>query len=582
VTLRKVAVANRGEIALRIVRACRDAGLLSVACYAESDRDAPYVRQADEAFALGGDTPAATYLDVGKLLGVCARSGADALHPGYGLLSESAGLAQAVIDAGLTWIGPSPAAIEALGDKVKARRLAARVGAPLVAGTAGPLAGPDEAIAFATEHGLPIAIKASFGGGGRGLRVAHTLAEIPECYAAAVRESTAAFGRGECFAERYVDRARHVEAQILADSHGQVIVVGTRDCSLQRRHQKLVEEAPAPWLTVAQETTIRDSAAAICREAGYQGAGTVEYLVGQDGSVSFLEVNTRLQVEHPVTEETTGVDLVREQFRIAAGERLDPGTAPATRGHTIEFRINGEDPGRGFMPGPGTITRLVLPAGPGVRVDAGVEEGSVVAAQWDSLLAKVIVSGRTRAEAIERSRRALDEMVVEGLATVLPFHRAVVRDPAFVGDGHGFAIHTRWIEDDFDNRLAPYGEPGGPARAAATVVEIGGRRLDVAVPGLASLPSELAEMLAARTRTRRDESGDPRGDDVRSPMQGTVTQVPRRVGDVVERGDVVVVVEAMKMENAVVAHKAGTIRRLAAVVGQSVGRDEVLAEIVAE
>ncbi|MGH3624994.1 MAG: acetyl-CoA carboxylase biotin carboxylase subunit, partial [Sciscionella sp.] len=457
----KVLVANRGEIAVRVIRGCADAGLASVAVYADQDRDAPFARLADEAFALGGDSAAQTYLNIDKLIDVGMRSGADAVHPGYGFLSENAEFAQAVIDADLIWIGPSPQAIRDLGDKVTARHIATRVGAPLVPGTPNPVAGPDEVVAFASEHGLPVAIKAAFGGGGRGLKVARTTEEIPELFDSATREALAAFGRGECFVERYLDRPRHVEAQVLADKHGTVIVVGTRDCSLQRRHQKLVEEAPAPFLTDEQRSTIHKSAKAICAEAGYTGAGTVEYLVGEDGTVSFLEVNTRLQVEHPVTEETTGIDLVREMFAIAAGERLRHTEDPAPRGHSIEFRINGEDPGHNFLPTPGTITRLVFPDGPGVRVDSGVESGSVVGGQFDSLLAKLIVTGADRKQALERSRRALAETVIDGMATVLPCHRAIVRDPAFVAEGVAevFTVHTRWIETEFGNTIEPFTAP---------------------------------------------------------------------------------------------------------------------------
>src|SRR5689334_18978551 len=450
----KILVANRGEIAVRVIRAAKDAGLASVAVYADPDRDAPHVRLADEAFALGGTTAAESYLNFDKLLEAAKRAGADSVHPGYGFLSENADFAQAVLDAGLTWIGPSPQSIRDLGDKVTARHIAQRAGAPLVAGTAEPVKGPDEVVEFAREHGLPVAIKAAFGGGGRGLKVARTLEEIPALLESAVREAVAAFGRGECFVERYLDQPRHVEAQVLADQHGNVVVMGTRDCSLQRRHQKLVEEAPAPFLTDSQRAQIHESAKAICKEAGYHGAGTVEYLVGNDGTISFLEVNTRLQVEHPVTEETAGVDLVREQFRIADGEKLRFDADPTPRGHAIEFRINGEDPGRNFLPAPGAVTALRLPEGPGVRVDTGIEAGSVIGGQFDSLLAKLIVTGETREQALQRDRRALDEMVVEGMATALPFHRAVVRDPAFTDEP--FRVHTRWIETDWANDIPPF------------------------------------------------------------------------------------------------------------------------------
>ncbi len=581
--VRKVLIANRGEIAVRVIRAARDAGLASVAVYADSDRDAPHARMADEAFALHGSTAAETYLVIDKLLDVAKRSGADSVHPGYGFLSENADFAQAVLDAGLTWIGPSPQAIRDLGDKVTARHIAMRAGAPLVPGTKNPVSGAEEIMAFADEHGLPVAIKAAFGGGGRGLKVARTREEIPELFESATREAVAAFGRGECFVERYLDRPRHVEAQVLADKHGNVVVVGTRDCSLQRRHQKLVEEAPAPFLTDAQREIIHTSAKAICREAGYSGAGTVEYLVGADGTISFLEVNTRLQVEHPVSEETTGIDLVREQFRIAEGGTLPFTEDPEPRGHSIEFRINGEDAGRNFLPAPGTVTKLVLPSGPGVRVDSGVEEGSVVGGQFDSMLAKLIVTGADRQQAIQRARRALDEMIVEGLATVLPFHRAILRDEAFVGDGTGFSVHTRWIETEFDNTIEPFTAPGEAAEDGAprqtVVVEVGGRRLEVSLPGDLALGGTTT---AAKPKPRRREGGTKAvagGDAVTAPMQGTIVKVAVTEGQQVEAGELVVVLEAMKMENPVTAHKAGTVTGLTAEVGASVSQGSVLLEL---
>jgi acetyl-CoA/propionyl-CoA carboxylase biotin carboxyl carrier protein len=585
VPLRKVLIANRGEIAVRVVRACRDAGFASVAVYADPDRDAPFVRLADEAFGLGGSTPGESYLVIDKLIDVARRSGADAVHPGYGFLSENADFAQAVIDAGLTWIGPSPQAIRDLGDKVTARHIALRAGAPLAPGTKDPVSGPDEVIAFAEEYGLPVAIKAAFGGGGRGLKVARTVEEIPEMFDSAVREAVAAFGRGECFVERYLDKPRHVEAQVLADQHGNVIVVGTRDCSLQRRHQKLVEEAPAPFLTAEQRATIHAAAKAICAEAGYYGAGTVEFLVGADGTVSFLEVNTRLQVEHPVSEETAGVDLVREQFRIAAGERLRFDSDPEPRGHSIEFRINGEDAGRNFLPAPGTVTRFVAPAGPGVRVDAGVESGTVIGGQFDSLLAKLIVTGETRTEALQRARRALDEMVVEGMATVLPFHQRVVRDPAFTGED-GFAVHTRWIETEFDNTIPPF-DAAAPAEEAeqrqTVVVEVGGRRLEVSLPaGLAFGGGGGTGGGQGRPAPRKrggKTAAAVSGDALTAPMQGTIVKVAVEDGQQVEAGELVVVLEAMKMENPVTAHKAGTITGLAAAQGETVTQGAVLCEI---
>ena len=580
--MQKVLIANRGEIAVRVIRACRDAGYSSVAVYADPDRDARHVRMADEAYALGGNTPAESYLDIAKVVAAAERSGADAVHPGYGFLSENAHFAEAVIAAGLTWIGPSPQAIRDLGDKVTARHIAMRAGAPLVPGTSDPVSGPDDVLAFAAEHGLPVAIKAAFGGGGRGLKVARTMEEIPELFASAVREAQAAFGRGECFVERYLDKPRHVEAQVLADQHGNVVVVGTRDCSLQRRHQKLVEEAPAPFLSDAQREQIHRSAKAICREAHYWGAGTVEYLVGQDGTVSFLEVNTRLQVEHPVTEETTGVDLVREQFRVAEREVLRLTEDPAPSGHAFEFRINGEDPGRGFLPAPGTVTTYIEPGGPGVRVDSGIEPNSVVSGAFDSLLAKVIVWGESRDEALARSRRALDEMVVDGMATALPFHRAVVRDPAFTS--HPFTVHTRWMETEFDNQIPPFAGAAEAAVDAASreivVVEVGGKRLEVSLPagfgsGGGAGPRKAAPKRSAGKRSASGASGDS----LIAPMQGTIVKVAVSDGDVVSAGDLVVVLEAMKMEQPLNAHKSGTITGLAAQVGAVVTSGATICDI---
>jgi acetyl-CoA/propionyl-CoA carboxylase biotin carboxyl carrier protein len=570
--VQKVLIANRGEIAVRVIRACRDAGYSSVAVYAEPDRDARHVRMADEAYALGGTTPADSYLDIGKVIATGRQSGADAVHPGYGFLSENAAFAEAVIDAGMTWIGPSPQAIRDLGDKVTARHIALRAGAPLVPGTPDPVDGPDDVIAFAAENGLPVAIKAAFGGGGRGLKVARTMEEIPELFASAVREAQSAFGRGECFVERYLDQPRHVEAQVLADQHGNVVVVGTRDCSLQRRHQKLVEEAPAPFLSDAQRAQIHSSAKAICREAGYSGAGTVEYLVGRDGTISFLEVNTRLQVEHPVTEETTGVDLVREQFRIADGEALRFTEDPEPAGHAFEFRINGEDPGRGFLPAPGVVTTYLEPGGPGVRVDSGIEPNSVIGGAFDSLLAKLIVWGESRDEALARSRRALDEMVVDGMATALPFHRAVVRDPAFTS--HPFTVHTRWMETEFDNRIPPFAgatEAGADEAGRETiVVEVGGKRLEVSLPagfGTGGGGPSTGRKPAPKRSAGRKSGAAASGDALIAPMQGTIVKVAVSDGDVVTVGDLVVVLEAMKMEQPLNAHKAGTITGLSAQVG---------------
>ncbi|MCM2389287.1 acetyl/propionyl/methylcrotonyl-CoA carboxylase subunit alpha [Streptomyces albipurpureus] len=582
--MRKVLIANRGEIAVRVARACRDAGIASVAVYADPDRDALHVRAADEAFALGGDTPAASYLDMAKVLQAAADSGADAIHPGYGFLSENAEFAQAVLDAGLIWIGPPPSAIRDLGDKVAARHIAQRAGAPLVAGTPDPVSGADEVVAFAKEHGLPIAIKAAFGGGGRGLKVARNLEEVPELYDSAVREAVAAFGRGECFVERYLDRPRHVETQCLADTHGNVVVVSTRDCSLQRRHQKLVEEAPAPFLTDEQNAELYAASKAILKEAGYVGAGTVEFLVGTDGTISFLEVNTRLQVEHPVTEEVTGIDLVREMFRIADGEELGYGD-PQLRGHSFEFRINGEDPGRNFLPAPGTVTVFNPPSGPGVRLDAGVESGSVIGPAWDSLLAKLVVTGATREQALQRAARALAEFTVEGMATAIPFHRAVVVDPAFTSDP--FRVHTRWIETEFVNEIPVFAAPAEAEAEDETgretvVVEVGGKRLEVSLP--ASLGMTLARTgLAAGARPKRraakKSSSAASGDTLASPMQGTIVKVAVEEGQEVSEGDLIVVLEAMKMEQPLNAHRAGTVKGLNAEVGASISSGATICEI---
>ncbi|WP_237329942.1 acetyl/propionyl/methylcrotonyl-CoA carboxylase subunit alpha [Streptomyces sp. CBMAI 2042] len=582
--MRKVLIANRGEIAVRVARACRDAGIASVAVYADPDRDALHVRAADEAFALGGDTPAASYLDMAKVLQAAADSGADAIHPGYGFLSENAEFAQAVLDAGLTWIGPPPHAIRDLGDKVAARHIAQRAGAPLVAGTPDPVAGSAEVVAFAEANGLPIAIKAAFGGGGRGLKVARTLEEIPELYDSAVREAVAAFGRGECFVERYLDKPRHVETQCLADTHGNVVVVSTRDCSLQRRHQKLVEEAPAPFLSQAQNAELYAASKAILKEAGYVGAGTVEFLVGSDGTISFLEVNTRLQVEHPVTEEVTGIDLVREMFRIADGEELGYGD-PAVRGHSFEFRINGEDPGRGFLPAPGTVTAFAPPAGPGVRLDAGVESGSVIGPAWDSLLAKLIVTGATREQALQRAARALAEFQVEGMATAIPFHRAVVADPAFTADP--FTIHTRWIETEFVNEIKPFAAPAeadaeDEAGRETVVVEVGGKRLEVSLPsslGMSLARTGLAAGAKPKRRAAKKAGSAASGDSLASPMQGTIVKVAVEEGQEVKEGDLVVVLEAMKMEQPLNAHRSGTVKGLTAEVGGSVSSGALICEI---
>ena len=582
--MRKVLIANRGEIAVRVVRACRDAGLGSVAVYADQDLDALHVSMADEAYALGGSSPADSYLSIEKILKVAADAGADAVHPGYGFLAENASFARAVGDAGLIWIGPPPAAIEALGDKVAAREIASRVGAPMAPGTDGPVSGVADVEAFVAQYGLPIAIKAAFGGGGRGLKVVRKADEITEAYESAVREAVAAFGRGECFVERYLDRPRHVETQCLADRQGNVVVVSTRDCSLQRRHQKLVEEAPAPFLSAGQRDQLYASSKAILGEAGYVGAGTCEFLVGQDGTVSFLEVNTRLQVEHPVSEEVTGIDLVREMFRIADGQPLDY-PDPAPRGHSIEFRVNAEDAGRGFLPAPGTITELNWPAGPGVRVDAGYAAGMTVPQAFDSLLAKIIITGASRAEALQRARRALDECVVGGMPTVLPFHRAVVRDPAFTGEP--FQVHTRWIETEFSNTIEPYsGPPAEQAEAAPReriTVEVGGKRLEVVLPAGLGAAAPAAAATARRPprgrRTGGDGAGQASGDELVSPMQGTITKIVAAEGEHVSAGDTVVVLEAMKMEQPLTADKDGTVTGLAVQVGQTVPAGGVICQL---
>jgi acetyl-CoA/propionyl-CoA carboxylase biotin carboxyl carrier protein len=580
-----VLIANRGEIAIRVIRACKDAGLQSVAVYADPDRDALHVRLADQAFALGGSTAAESYLVMDKILDAAKKSGADAVHPGYGFLSENADFAQAVIDAGLIWIGPPPSAIRSLGDKVSARHIAQRAGAPQVPGTADPVTGSDEVVAFAKEHGLPVAIKAAFGGGGRGLKVARNLEEIPDLYDSAVREAVAAFGRGECFVERYLDNPRHVETQCLADTHGNVVVVSTRDCSLQRRHQKLVEEAPAPFLTDAQLHELYASSKAIIKEAGYYNAGTCEFLVGTDGTISFLEVNTRLQVEHPVTEEVAGIDLVREQFRIAEGGVIDYDD-PVLRGHSFEFRINGEDPGRNFLPAPGVLAVWKPPSGPGVRVDSGFEAGDVIGGNFDSLLAKLIVTGATREEALDRSRRALDEFEVDGIATALTFHRAVVRDPAFApAPGVDFSIHTRWIETEFDNTIPAYsGTTDGLVEAdqrETVVVEVGGKRVEVTLPAGLGAASGAPAGAAPKKRKAGGKKGGAgaSGDSLVAPMQGTIVKVEVTEGQQVAEGDLIVVLEAMKMEQPLNAHKAGTIGKLTAEVGATVPTGTVLCEI---
>ena len=570
--MKRVLIANRGEIAVRVIRACRDHGLESVAVYSEEDRDAIHTRSADFAFSLNGTTATQTYLDIKKIIAAAKDSGADAVHPGYGFLSERADFAQAVIDAGLIWIGPPPAAISALGDKVSARRIAAKAGAPLVAGTKDPVAGHEEVTAFAKEYGLPVAIKAAFGGGGRGLKVARTMDEIPELFASAVREAIAGFGRGECFVERYLDKPRHVETQVLVDQHGHAVVISTRDCSLQRRHQKLVEEAPAPFLTDAQNEELYRSSKAIMKEAGYIGAGTCEFLIGLDGTISFLEVNTRLQVEHPVSEEVTGIDLVREQFRIAMGESLGFDD-PEIRGHSLEFRINGEDPGRSFLPAPGRITQWNLPTGPGVRIDAGFKNGDTIGGNFDSLLAKLIVTGATREQAIERARRALAEFEVDGLATAIPFHRAILEDPAYTQD---FTIYTSYIENEFKNEIPAFVATAAPVttRVAAEhlVAEVNGKRFEVKL--------HTPEPVVKRHRAKAAMVGGASGTGLTSPMQGTVVKIAVADGQSVEVGDLVIVLEAMKMEQPLNAHKAGKITNLKAVIGETVSSGTVLCDII--
>ncbi len=570
--MKRVLIANRGEIAVRVIRACRDHGLESVAVYSEEDRDAIHTKSADFAFSLNGTTATQTYLDIKKIIAAAKDSGADAVHPGYGFLSERADFAQAVIDAGLIWIGPPPAAISALGDKVSARRIAAKAGAPLVAGTKDPVAGHEEVTAFAKEYGLPVAIKAAFGGGGRGLKVARTMDEIPELFASAVREAIAGFGRGECFVERYLDKPRHVETQVLVDQDGHAVVISTRDCSLQRRHQKLVEEAPAPFLTDAQNEELYRSSKAIMKEAGYVGAGTCEFLIGLDGTISFLEVNTRLQVEHPVSEEVTGIDLVREQFRIAMGESLGFDD-PEIRGHSLEFRINGEDPGRSFLPAPGRITQWNLPTGPGVRIDAGFKNGDTIGGNFDSLLAKLIVTGATREQAIERARRALAEFEVDGLATAIPFHRAILEDPAFTED---FKIYTSYIENEFKNEIPAFVATAAPVttRVAAEhlVAEVNGKRIEVKL--------HTPEPVVKRHRAKAAIVGGASGTGLTSPMQGTVVKIAVVDGQSVEVGDLVIVLEAMKMEQPLNAHKAGKITNLKAVIGETVSSGTVLCDII--
>ena len=581
----KILIANRGEIAVRVIRAARDEGLQTVAVYADPDRDSQHVKLADEAYALGGATAAQSYLVMDKLIEIAIRSGADAVHPGYGFLSENAQFAQKCIDAGLTWIGPSPESITQLGDKVAARHIAQKVGAPLVPGTKDPVKSANEVVAFADEHGLPIAVKAAFGGGGRGIKVARDRESIVEMYESAVREATAAFGRGECFIERFLDSPRHVETQCLADAHGNVVVVSTRDCSLQRRNQKLIEEAPAPYLSDEQNERLYEASRAILREAGYQGAGTCEFLVGTDGTISFLEVNTRLQVEHPVSEEISGLDLVREQFRIARGEKIEE-KDPVLRGHSFEFRINGEDAGRSFMPAPGTIEKMTVPTGPGVRWDSGFVAGDVIGGNFDSMLAKLIVTGTDRKQALQRARRALAELSIEGMPTVIPFHRVVLDDPAFApAEGGEFKVHTRWIETEFNNTIPMYsGAPGtvdsDEDERTTVVVEVNGKRMEVSLPDLSGGAKPAAKP-ASKTRKSRSARGAAKGggDELTSPMQGTIVKVAASDGDTVAEGDLILVLEAMKMEQPITAHKAGKVSGLSAKPGDTVTSGAVLATI---
>ena len=574
--IQKVLIANRGEIAVRIARACKDYGVASVAVYADPDADALHVRAADEAWALPGVRSAETYLDIAKLLEVAQRSGADAVHPGYGFLSERAEFARAVIDAGLVWIGPRPETIEALGDKVAARKIALQVGAPLVAGTAEPVHSADEVVAFAQAHGLPVAIKAAFGGGGRGLKVAWKMDEVAELYESAVREATAAFGRGECFLEQFLDRPRHIEAQIVADQHGNVVVVGTRDCSLQRRNQKLVEEAPAPFLTEAQRHSIHEAARAICAAAGYVSAGTVEFLLSRSGQISFLEVNTRLQVEHPVTEETAGVDLVLEQLRIADGLPLSFTATPAPRGHSIEFRINAEDPGRGYLPTPGVVQRFDAPSGPGVRVDSGVAAGSTIPGSFDSLMAKLIVTGTTREQALARARRALAEFAIEGVASVLPFHRAVAADPAFTA-AEGFGVHTRWIETEMQQNWLPDKRPDAVATTPLhrSYIEIDGKRVSLGLPAALLQGVQVAQPAAP---VSSPAAPAPRGA-VQAPMAGSLIAWKVTEGSTVSEGDVLALMESMKMETPIVASASGTVS-LRVQPGQLLEAGQVIAHIL--
>ncbi len=576
----KVLIANRGEIAVRVIRAAKDAGIATVAVYANQDINAQHVKLADEAISLDGTTSADTYLVIAKILAAAKRTGANAIHPGYGFLAENADFARAVADAGIMWIGPSPEAIERLGDKVSARHVAEKVGAPLAPGTLNPVDNAQEVLDFVDVHGLPVAIKAAFGGGGRGLKVARTREEIPELFDSATREAIAAFGRGECFVEKYLDKPRHVETQCLADHKGNVVVVSTRDCSLQRRHQKLVEEAPAPFITDAQRDLLYSASKNILKEVGYVGAGTCEFLIGSDGTITFLEVNTRLQVEHPVSEEVTGLDLVREQFRIAEGGLVDY-PDPVITGHSIEFRINGEDAGANFRPTPGPVKAIRIPGGPGIRVDSGVVAGDVISGSFDSLLAKLIVTGTDRKDALAKARRALSEFQVVGLPTVLPFHQLVVNDPAFAPEGDApFSIYTSWIETEFNNTVEEYAGTIGAGEATDTrhevVVEVDGKRLAVSVPDSLLPTSARIHKPVAPVRSKTAHTGGGSGSDVSSPMQATVIKVDVAPGDSVVKGQTVVVLEAMKMEQAIAAPRDGVVAKVSAEVGTTVKAGFVL------
>lgn len=583
--IKKLLIANRGEIAVRIIRAARDSGIQTVAVYAGSDRDAQHVQLADEAYSLDGETAAETYLVVEKLLGVARRSGANAVHPGYGFLSENAQFAKAVVDAGLIWIGPPASAIERLGDKLSARQVAEKVGAPLAPGTKNPVGSVAEVEEFVNKHGLPVAIKAAYGGGGRGIKVVKDKSEIKELFDSATREAIAAFGRGECFIEKYLEKPRHVETQCLADEHGNVVVVSTRDCSLQRRHQKLVEEAPAPFLSDAQTKELYEASKKILKEVGYVGAGTCEFLVARDGTISFLEVNTRLQVEHPVSEEVTGIDLVREQFRIAEGGKLDY-QDPEIKGHSIEFRINGEDPGRNFLPSPGPIHLFLAPSGPGIRVDSGVVTGDVISGNFDSMMAKLIVTGKDRNQALERARRALQEMQVHGLPTVIPFHRLIVSDPAFTADKGNFDVHTRWIETEWSNPIAPWSgqqeELPAQPQMKDLVVEVEGKRLTVSVPRylVTGESSSIPKIHRRKKSHQASTHTGAKGNSLLAPMQATVVKLAVSDGQMVQEGELVVVLEAMKMEQPLTAHRAGKITNVGVSVGATISAGTRILDIL--